>query len=91
MVLADAVAAVDTGLVGQLVDLLKTGGPYTVAVLALGWAVKKDRDNEKTTRELFTKTAELATAQTAAMVKFEGTLANVKDALQTLVNKNQGH
>lgn len=76
------------GLVGQLVDVLKAGGPLALAVLAGIWAVKKDREKNTVQEQAITaakaaydQMVTLVASQTAALVKMEATVAALKDVI----------
>lgn len=77
------------GALGELKDaleLLRAGGPLAVAVLAGWWALRKDKEakeartaHEAAMQATFEQMVALTTAQTAAQVKLEGTIAVLKD------------
>lgn len=76
------------GLVGQLVVLIKTGGPLTLAVLAGIWAIRKDREKEEVQKRAvdaakanYDQMVALVASQTAAMVKMEATVGALKDVI----------
>lgn len=76
------------GLVGEMVALLKAGGPLALAVLAGIWAVKKDREKEAVqaqaavaAKSVYEQMVTLVAAQTMALVKMEATIGALKDVI----------
>lgn len=72
----------------ELVNLLKTGGPYVLSVLAGWWGFLKDREKTEVqeaavaaAKGAYDQMVTLVAAQTSALVKMEATVA----ALTTVI------
>lgn len=57
-----------------IVELLRMGGPWAVAVLCLAWAVAERVHNIREGRANTKSLIDLATAQIAALTKMEGAI-----------------
>jgi hypothetical protein len=75
----------------DFVDLLKSGGPLSVAVLAGWFAYKKDQEKndavaaaQSQMKEMYEKVLTLATAQTAATTQMAGAVVALKEAVVAL-------
>lgn len=76
------------GLIRDIVDLLKTGGPYALSVIAGYWALLKDREKNEVQEKAvlaakgaYDQMVALVAAQTTALVKMESTIGALKDVI----------
>lgn len=76
------------GFLRDIVDLLKTGGPYALSVLAGWWALIKDREKNEAVEKAaaaakasYDQMVSLVAAQTTALVKMEATIGALKDVI----------
>lgn len=71
----------------QLVEVLKTGGPYAItAVFIAGWWLERKDRREKEThlREMYERTVTLVQESTRASDRMQSALTALKDAIQAM-------
>lgn len=71
----------------QLVEVLKTGGPYAItAVFIAGWWLERKDRREKEThlREMYERTVTLVQESTRASDRMQSAMMALKDAIQAM-------
>lgn len=81
----------ETGFMREIIDLLKTGGPYTITAAAVYWGYRKDKDHNDASKEhneqmqaMFNQVVNLTNTQTAAVSKMEGMIGALREAVNAL-------
>jgi hypothetical protein len=91
LVVAGGAEPMETSLVREFIDLLKTGGPYTLTFAAAWWGYRKDKDateaaqaHTEQMKAMFDQVVNLTNSQTAAVGKMEAMLAALREAVNSL-------
>jgi hypothetical protein len=74
---------VDLTLLAQFVDLLKTGGPWTLLAVMIVMYVRKDAE----LRRLYLRVIDMATVQAGISAKTEMTISSLTGTLSTALEK----